>query len=109
MRLCVIVATLVGCDFAALDDAQLLEQAMHDAVAAGGFELLQNRLGVRDQIFQLFVRMFGFHEFDQFHFVELMLADQAKKEGISDLRESGTRKVAAGVTSLEELNRVITV
>jgi len=39
----------------------------------------------------------------------LMLADQARKEGIADLRESGLRKVKAGLTSLEELNRVITV
>jgi len=35
------------------------------------------------------------------------LGDQAKAEGISDLRESGLKKVAAGLTSLEELNRVI--
>lgn len=35
------------------------------------------------------------------------LGDQAKKEGIADLRESGLRKVASGLTSLEELNRVI--
>jgi len=35
------------------------------------------------------------------------LGDQSKKEGIADLRESGLRKVAAGLTSLEELNRVI--
>ncbi len=34
------------------------------------------------------------------------LADQAAKEGISDLRQSGLRKVKAGVISLEELNRV---
>ncbi|NOX08956.1 MAG: type IV-A pilus assembly ATPase PilB [Gammaproteobacteria bacterium] len=34
------------------------------------------------------------------------LADQAKKEGIPDLRVSGLRKVAQGVTSLEEINRV---
>jgi type IV pilus assembly protein PilB len=39
----------------------------------------------------------------------LMLGAQAKKEGIADLRESGLRKVKAGLTSLEELNRVITV
>ena len=39
----------------------------------------------------------------------LMLGSQAKKEGIADLRESGLRKVKAGLTSLEELNRVITV
>lgn len=39
----------------------------------------------------------------------LMLGDQARKEGIADLRESGLRKVKAGLTSLEELNRVITV
>ncbi len=34
------------------------------------------------------------------------LADQAKKEGIPDLRESGLKKVMQGVTSLEEVNRV---
>jgi len=37
----------------------------------------------------------------------MTLADQAEKEGIDDLRKSGLRKVAAGMTSLEELNRVI--
>ncbi|HDP88530.1 MAG TPA: type IV-A pilus assembly ATPase PilB, partial [Thioalkalivibrio sp.] len=36
----------------------------------------------------------------------IQLADQAKKEGIPDLRESGLNKVRAGVTSLEEINRV---
>ncbi len=36
----------------------------------------------------------------------LQLADQAKKEGIADLRESGLKKVRDGVTSLEEINRV---
>jgi type IV pilus assembly protein PilB len=36
----------------------------------------------------------------------LQLADQAKREGYADLRLSGLRKVKAGVTSLEELNRV---
>ncbi|CAB1274305.1 type IV-A pilus assembly ATPase PilB [Candidatus Nitrosacidococcus tergens] len=34
------------------------------------------------------------------------LADQAKKEGISDLRQSGVKKIISGVTSLEEVNRV---
>jgi len=34
------------------------------------------------------------------------LADQAKKENIPDLRESGLRKVINGVTSIEEINRV---
>ena len=37
----------------------------------------------------------------------MQLAEQAKKEGIADLRESGLKKVAAGLTSLEEINRVI--
>ena len=37
----------------------------------------------------------------------IQLADQAKKEGISDLRESGLKKVKQGLISLEELNRVI--
>ncbi len=36
----------------------------------------------------------------------IQLADQARSEGISDLRQSGLRKVKAGITSLEELNRV---
>ena len=31
------------------------------------------------------------------------IADQARKEGISDLRQSGLRKVKAGLTSLEEI------
>ncbi|WP_322521775.1 type IV-A pilus assembly ATPase PilB [Guyparkeria halophila] len=34
------------------------------------------------------------------------IADQAHKEGIPDLRRSGLKKVLAGVTSLEEINRV---
>ena len=34
------------------------------------------------------------------------LADQAQKEGINDLRQSGLVKVKAGLTSLEEVNRV---
>ncbi|MEX0872805.1 MAG: ATPase, T2SS/T4P/T4SS family, partial [Aquisalimonadaceae bacterium] len=34
------------------------------------------------------------------------LADQAKKEGINDLRRSGLLKVIQGMTSLEEVNRV---
>ncbi len=34
------------------------------------------------------------------------LADQARKEGVPDLRQSGLRKVINGVTSLEEINRV---
>jgi len=34
------------------------------------------------------------------------LADQSKKEGIADLRQSGLKKVKDGVIGLEELNRV---
>ncbi|NVJ51588.1 MAG: type IV-A pilus assembly ATPase PilB [Gammaproteobacteria bacterium] len=34
------------------------------------------------------------------------IADQAKKEGVNDLRKSGLLKVMQGVTSLEEVNRV---
>ncbi len=37
----------------------------------------------------------------------IQLADQADKEGIDDLPKSGMKKVAAGLTSLEEINRVI--
>jgi type IV pilus assembly protein PilB len=36
----------------------------------------------------------------------LDVADQARKEGIPDLRESAIKKVISGVTSLEEINRV---
>ena len=38
----------------------------------------------------------------------IQLADQARKEGVADLRESGLKKVRQGTTSLEEINRVIT-
>jgi type IV pilus assembly protein PilB len=34
------------------------------------------------------------------------LAKQASAEGVADLRESGLRKVASGITSLEEIDRV---
>ncbi|KHD07242.1 general secretion pathway protein GspE [Candidatus Thiomargarita nelsonii] len=37
----------------------------------------------------------------------IALADQARNEGIADLRESGLKKVKEGLTSLEELDRVI--
>ncbi len=36
------------------------------------------------------------------------IADQAKKEGIPDLHDSALEKMRQGVTSLEEINRVIT-
>ncbi len=36
----------------------------------------------------------------------MQLADQARAEGIADLRESGLKKVRDGTTSLEEINRV---
>jgi len=36
----------------------------------------------------------------------IQLAQQAKREGVADLRASGLRKVKAGVTSLDEINRV---
>jgi len=36
----------------------------------------------------------------------LQLAEQSKREGVSDLRESGLKKVADGMTSLEEVDRV---
>jgi type IV pilus assembly protein PilB len=37
----------------------------------------------------------------------IQIAQQAKNEGVADLRESGLKKVMQGVTSLAELNRVI--
>ena len=36
----------------------------------------------------------------------LEIADQAKKEGVADLRQSALKKVKAGILSLEEANRV---
>jgi type IV pilus assembly protein PilB len=36
----------------------------------------------------------------------IQLAQQAKREGVFDLRASGLRKVKAGITSLDEINRV---
>jgi len=36
----------------------------------------------------------------------MQIADQAKKEGVIDLRQAGLNKVKDGVTSLEEVNRV---
>jgi type IV pilus assembly protein PilB len=36
----------------------------------------------------------------------IQLADQARKEGVADLRASGLKKIRDGVTSLEEINRV---
>ncbi|HRD66605.1 MAG TPA: type IV-A pilus assembly ATPase PilB [Candidatus Competibacter sp.] len=38
----------------------------------------------------------------------LQIAEQARKEGINDLRQSGLNKVRMGLTSLEEINRVTT-
>ncbi len=38
----------------------------------------------------------------------LQLSEQARREGVPDMRQSGLRKVKAGLTSLEELNRVTT-
>ncbi|MGB5065249.1 MAG: type IV-A pilus assembly ATPase PilB [Candidatus Competibacter sp.] len=38
----------------------------------------------------------------------LQIAKQARLEGINDLRRSGLNKIRAGVTSLEEINRVTT-
>ena len=34
------------------------------------------------------------------------IADQAKREGVSDLRQSGLLKVRQGLTSLEEVEAV---
>ncbi|MCP4127153.1 MAG: Flp pilus assembly complex ATPase component, partial [Gammaproteobacteria bacterium] len=36
----------------------------------------------------------------------IQLAEQAQKEGVQNLRASGLNKVGAGITSLEEINRV---
>ena len=38
----------------------------------------------------------------------IQIADQARREGINDLRQSGLNKVRVGMTSLEEINRVTT-
>ena len=38
----------------------------------------------------------------------IQIADQARRDGINDLRQSGLNKVRTGMTSLEEINRVTT-
>jgi len=38
----------------------------------------------------------------------MQIADQARQDGIPDLRASGLKKIRQGMTSLEEINRVIT-
>jgi type IV pilus assembly protein PilB len=38
----------------------------------------------------------------------LQIAEQARRQGVNDLRQSGLNKVRAGLTSLEEINRVTT-
>ena len=38
----------------------------------------------------------------------ILIADQARREGVNDLRQSGLNKVRLGLTSLEEINRVTT-
>lgn len=38
----------------------------------------------------------------------ILIADQARREGVNDLRQSGLNKVRMGLTSLEEINRVTT-
>ena len=38
--------------------------------------------------------------------MQSILADQADKEGIWDIRTAGINKVKTGFTSIEELNRV---
>ena len=38
----------------------------------------------------------------------IQIADQARQEGVNDLRQSGLNKVRAGLISLEEINRVTT-
>ncbi len=38
----------------------------------------------------------------------IQIADQARREGINDLRQSGLNKIRMGLTSLEEINRVTT-
>jgi len=36
----------------------------------------------------------------------IMIAEQAQKEGVWDLRRAGLQKVINGLTGLEEINRV---
>jgi type IV pilus assembly protein PilB len=36
----------------------------------------------------------------------IQIAEQARRDGVADLRTSGLKKVKDGVTSLEEINRV---
>lgn len=38
---------------------------------------------------------------------DMQLAEQAEKEGVDTLKQSGLKKIANGLTSLEEINRII--
>jgi type IV pilus assembly protein PilB len=53
-------------------------------------------LPVTDEMRQLIMR--GGNSID--------IADQARREGVRDLRQSGLLKVRAGITSLEEIEAV---
>jgi S-adenosylmethionine decarboxylase len=44
MNLSIIVATLEGCPFDVIDDPELIEQLLHEAIAAGGFTLLHSHV-----------------------------------------------------------------
>ena len=36
----------------------------------------------------------------------ILMRDEAKKEGLTELRQEGVRKALQGITTLEEVNRV---
>ena len=36
----------------------------------------------------------------------IVLAEQAQREGVNDIRQSALKKVAAGMTDIPEINRV---
>ena len=44
MQLSIIVATLEGCPFDAIDDPALIDRAMTEAIAAGGFTLIHKHV-----------------------------------------------------------------
>jgi S-adenosylmethionine decarboxylase len=44
MQLSIIVATLEGCPFAAIDDPALIDRALTEAIAAGGFTLIHKHV-----------------------------------------------------------------
>ena len=73
---------------------------------AGGCELCTNGYKGRVGIYQVMTLSEKMRALILLGGNAMQLAEQAKSEGINDLRESGLNKVRMGITSIEEIDRV---